>query len=90
MPGCYRCRDKLRKESSRLEAVNRKVSAMNKLLMEENERLQKQVTQLVHENAHVRQQLQNVSFSCCGVGRWHGLFTNMVLLKAYLYTFLSP
>jgi homeobox-leucine zipper protein len=34
---------------------------MNKLLMEENERLQKQVSQLVHENAHMRQQLQNVS-----------------------------
>lgn len=66
--GCYRCRDKLRKESSRLESVNRKVSAMNKLLMEENERLQKQVSQLVHENAQVRQQLQNVSLCCRVVG----------------------
>jgi len=54
-----RCRDKQRKESSRLQAVNRKLTAMNKLLMEENERLQKQVSQLVHENAHMRQQLQN-------------------------------
>ena len=66
----YRCRDKQRKESSRLQAVNRKLTAMNKLLMEENERLQKQVSQLVHENAHMRQQLQNVSFQvqcwpCC-------------------------
>ena len=65
-----RCRDKQRKESSRLQAVNRKLTAMNKLLMEENERLQKQVSQLVHENAHMRQQLQNVSFQvqcwpCC-------------------------
>lgn len=34
---------------------------MNKLLMEENERLQKQVSQLVHENAYMKQQLQNVS-----------------------------
>ncbi|KAI4990585.1 hypothetical protein ZWY2020_038948 [Hordeum vulgare] len=41
----------------------RKVSAMNKLLMEENERLQKQVSQLVHENAQVRQQLQNTSMA---------------------------
>ncbi|XP_051183882.1 homeobox-leucine zipper protein HOX10 [Lolium perenne] len=56
-----RCRDKLRKESSRLESVNRKVAAMNKLLMEENERLQKQVSQLVHENAQVRQQLKSSS-----------------------------
>ncbi|KAM0889269.1 hypothetical protein ACQ4PT_027832 [Festuca glaucescens] len=58
-----RCRDKLRKESSRLESVNRKVAAMNKLLMEENERLQKQVSQLVHENAQVRQQLKNSSMA---------------------------
>ncbi|KAJ3682329.1 hypothetical protein LUZ60_014902 [Juncus effusus] len=56
-----RCRDKQRKESSRLQAVNRKLTAMNKLLMEENERLQKQVSQLVHENAYMRQQLQNAS-----------------------------
>ncbi|KAL5213048.1 hypothetical protein ABZP36_023895 [Zizania latifolia] len=34
-----RCRDKQRKESSRLQTVNRKLTAMNKLLMEENERL---------------------------------------------------
>ncbi|VAH04400.1 unnamed protein product [Triticum turgidum subsp. durum] len=58
-----RCRDKQRKESSRLQAVNRKLSAMNKLLMEENERLQKQVSQLVHENAYMKQQLQNPSLA---------------------------
>nr|AAQ98963.1 homeodomain leucine-zipper protein Hox9 [Oryza sativa Japonica Group] len=56
-----RCRDKQRKEASRLQAVNRKLTAMNKLLMEENERLQKQVSQLVHENAYMKQQLQNPS-----------------------------
>ncbi|XP_073101390.1 homeobox-leucine zipper protein HOX9 isoform X2 [Elaeis guineensis] len=58
-----RCREKQRKESSRLQAVNRKLTAMNKLLMEENERLQKQVTQLVHENAYMRQQLRNASLA---------------------------
>ncbi|XP_039128931.1 homeobox-leucine zipper protein HOX9 [Dioscorea cayenensis subsp. rotundata] len=58
-----RCREKQRKESSRLQAVNRKLTAMNKLLMEENERLQKQVSQLVHENAYMRQQLQKVSLA---------------------------
>ncbi|GFY97076.1 homeobox-leucine zipper family protein [Actinidia rufa] len=36
-----RCREKQRKEASRLQAVNRKLTAMNKLLMEENDRLQK-------------------------------------------------
>ncbi|KAG5248235.1 homeobox-leucine zipper protein [Salix suchowensis] len=41
-----RCREKQRKESSRLQIVNRKLTAMNKLLMEENDRLQKQVSQL--------------------------------------------
>ncbi|KAB1204345.1 Homeobox-leucine zipper protein ATHB-8 [Morella rubra] len=39
-----RCREKQRKEASRLQAVNRKLTAMNKLLMEENDRLQKQAT----------------------------------------------
>ncbi|GLU02492.1 hypothetical protein SLE2022_197410 [Rubroshorea leprosula] len=58
-----RCREKQRKESSRLQTVNRKLSAMNKLLMEENDRLQKQVSQLVCENGYMRQQLQTVNAS---------------------------
>nr|AGM34022.1 class III homeodomain leucine zipper protein 32 [Larix kaempferi] len=58
-----RCREKQRKEASRLQAVNRKLSAMNKLLMEENDRLQKQVSQLVYENGYFRQQLQNASIA---------------------------
>ncbi|XAR59972.1 hypothetical protein NMG60_11033174 [Bertholletia excelsa] len=56
-----RCREKQRKEASRLQAVNRKLTAMNKLLMEENDRLQKQVSQLVCENGYMRQQLQSAS-----------------------------
>lgn len=56
-----RCREKQRKEASRLQTVNRKLSAMNKLLMEENDRLQKQVSQLVYENGYMRQQLQSPS-----------------------------
>jgi len=58
----YRCREKQRKEASRLQAVNRKLSAMNKLLMEENDRLQKQVSHLVYENGYFRQHTQNVWF----------------------------
>ncbi|XP_072985515.1 homeobox-leucine zipper protein ATHB-15-like [Typha latifolia] len=54
-----RCREKQRKEASRLQAVNRKLTAMNKLLMEENDRLQKQVSQLVFENSYFRQQTPN-------------------------------
>ncbi|CAL9053354.1 unnamed protein product [Musa banksii] len=56
-----RCREKQRKEASRLQTVNRKLTAMNKLLMEENDRLQKQVSQLVYENGYMRQQLHNTS-----------------------------
>lgn len=41
--------------------MNRKLSAMNKLLMEENDRLQKQVSQLVCENGYMRQQLHTAS-----------------------------
>lgn len=56
---CFRCREKQRKEASRLQAVNRKLTAMNKLLMEENDRLQKQVSQLVYENSFFRQHTHN-------------------------------
>ncbi|XP_042021292.1 homeobox-leucine zipper protein ATHB-15-like isoform X1 [Salvia splendens] len=54
-----RCREKQRKEASRLQGVNRKLTAMNKLLMEENDRLQKQVSHLVYENSYFRQHTPN-------------------------------
>ncbi|KAJ0701555.1 putative transcription factor & lipid binding HD-SAD family [Helianthus annuus] len=56
-----RCREKQRKEASRLQSVNRKLTAMNKLLMEENDRLQKQVSHLVYENGYFRQHTQNTT-----------------------------
>ncbi|KAJ9684606.1 hypothetical protein PVL29_016866 [Vitis rotundifolia] len=56
-----RCREKQKKEAVQLQSVNKKLNSMNKLLMEENERLQKQVSQLVYENGYMRQQLQNVT-----------------------------
>ncbi|KAI3512592.1 hypothetical protein L1887_19908 [Cichorium endivia] len=58
-----RCREKQRKEASRLQTVNRKLSAMNKLLMEENDRLQKQVSHLVYENGCFRQHTQNTTLA---------------------------
>ncbi|KAE8735236.1 Homeobox-leucine zipper protein HOX32 [Hibiscus syriacus] len=58
-----RCREKQRKEASLLQAVNRKLTAMNKLLMEENDRLQKQVSYLVYENGYFRQQTQNATLA---------------------------
>ncbi|KAG6538722.1 hypothetical protein ZIOFF_003850 [Zingiber officinale] len=66
---CIRCPEKQRKESFWLLTVNRKLSAMNKLLMEENDRLQKQVSELVYQNGHMRQQVQNAYVTtrntCC-------------------------
>ncbi|CAL1402835.1 unnamed protein product [Linum trigynum] len=56
-----RCREKQRKEASRLQTVNRKLTAINKLLMEENDRLQKQVSHLVYENGFMRSQLHSAS-----------------------------
>ncbi|KAM7255569.1 hypothetical protein ACFE04_008467 [Oxalis oulophora] len=56
-----RCREKQRKEASRFQSVNRKLTAMNKLLMEENDRLQKQVSHLVYENGYFRQRTKNTT-----------------------------
>ncbi|CAF2290485.1 unnamed protein product [Brassica napus] len=56
-----RCREKQRKEAARLQTVNRKLNAMNKLLMEENDRLQKQVSHLVYENGHMKHQIHTAS-----------------------------
>lgn len=61
----FRCRKKQRKEASCLQAMNRKLTAMNKLLMEEKHRLQKQMSQLVYENGYFRQQTQPVGLIPC-------------------------
>ncbi|EFJ29546.1 hypothetical protein SELMODRAFT_146209 [Selaginella moellendorffii] len=53
-----RCREKQRKETSRLQSVNASLTAMNKIIMEENERLTKHSSQLALENQYLRQQLQ--------------------------------
>lgn len=50
-----RCREKQRKEATRLLSVNAKLTALNKLLMEENERLTKHTSQLAIENQYLRQ-----------------------------------
>lgn len=54
-----RCRETQRKEASRLKSVNRKLNAMNRLLVEENGRLQTQVSRLVYDNGNFRQHLHN-------------------------------
>ncbi|GFZ14768.1 homeobox-leucine zipper family protein [Actinidia rufa] len=54
-----RCREKQKKVANNLQSVNKKLTAANKLLMEENDRLQKQVSRLVSENEYIRQQVEN-------------------------------
>jgi homeobox-leucine zipper protein len=55
-----RCREKQRKEATRLVSVNAKLTALNKLLMEENERLAKHTSQLTVDNHFLRKQLQQL------------------------------
>ena len=79
-----RCREKQRKESSKLQTVNRKLTAMNKLLMEENDRLQKQVSQLVCENGYMRQHLHTVNVSSFSLSLFDLLqYTLMNCIKMY-------
>ncbi|XP_057476045.1 homeobox-leucine zipper protein REVOLUTA-like isoform X2 [Actinidia eriantha] len=56
-----RCREKQKKEANNIQSVNKKLTAANKLLMEENDRLQKQVSHLVSENEYIRQQVENIA-----------------------------
>ncbi|WJX74247.1 hypothetical protein P8452_57921 [Trifolium repens] len=53
--------EKQRKEASELQALNRILAAMNKLLTEENNRMQKEVSQLVNENEFMRQQVNTIT-----------------------------
>ncbi|XP_057979607.1 homeobox-leucine zipper protein REVOLUTA-like [Malania oleifera] len=55
----HRCREKQKNETTQLQTVNKRLTANNKLLMEENDRLQSQVSQLVYENVCMRQQLHH-------------------------------
>ncbi|CAK9881369.1 unnamed protein product [Sphagnum jensenii] len=61
-----RCREKQQQESSRLLIVNAKLAALNKLLMEENERLSKHSLQLTLENHVLRQELQQMPAASLG------------------------
>ena len=58
---------------------------MNKLLMEENERLQKQVSQLVYENGYMKQQLQNVWPIHCKL--FHVTLFLVILFPSALFLF---
>ncbi|KAL6980360.1 Homeobox-leucine zipper protein hox32 [Sarracenia purpurea var. burkii] len=62
-----RRREKQKKEAINLQSVNKKLTTANKLLKEENECLQKEVSQLVYENECIRQQLKNVCTHLKGI-----------------------
>jgi homeobox-leucine zipper protein len=54
----YRCREKQRKEATRLLALNEKLKAMNKVLVKQNDNLSKQAFQFVSQNNFLRRQLK--------------------------------
>ncbi|KAL7228683.1 hypothetical protein ACSBR2_007397 [Camellia fascicularis] len=56
-----RRREKQKREAINFQLLNRKLTAVNKLLTEDIDRLQKQVSHLVCENGYIRQQLKNKS-----------------------------
>jgi homeobox-leucine zipper protein len=68
--------EKQGKEASELQALNRILAAMNKLLTEENDRLQKEVSQLVNENGFMRQQVNIVSLSLFIFIHYYSFFVN--------------
>lgn len=53
-----RCREKQRKEATRLLALNEKLKAMNKVLVKQNDNLSKQAFQFVSQNNFLRRQLK--------------------------------
>lgn len=61
---------------------------MNKLLMEENDRLQKQVSHLVYENGYMRTQLQSVSSIILHLSHWKQLYIVVISYNFYLLKFV--
>lgn len=56
-----RCLEKQKKDALEFQSVNDKMAATKKLLLVENDFLQKELLQLVRENEYIRKLLQNVS-----------------------------
>ncbi|KAL9165396.1 hypothetical protein ABFS82_06G168400 [Erythranthe guttata] len=56
-----RCREKQRKENCDLASENRRLTAANKMLRQENDGLQKKLAQLICENEHLRNQVLNLT-----------------------------
>ncbi|XP_057784620.1 homeobox-leucine zipper protein REVOLUTA-like isoform X2 [Salvia miltiorrhiza] len=52
-----RCREKQKKESGDVASENRRLNEANKMLKEENDGLQKKLTQLISENGQLRNQV---------------------------------
>jgi hypothetical protein len=76
--------EKQGKEASELQALNRILAAMNKLLTEENDRLQKEVSQLVNENGFMRQQVNIVSLSLFIFIHYYSFFCELIIVMVWL------
>lgn len=78
-----RCREKQqkKKEPTRsLVSMNAKLTALNKLLVEENERLARHTSQLTLDNRMLRQQLHDLPPAAPGPDTQHSLLLNQVTL----------
>jgi hypothetical protein len=76
--------EKQRKEAFELQTLNVILAAMNKLLTEENDRLQKEVSQLVNENEFMRQQVNTVSLSLFIFIHYYSLFCELIIVMVWL------
>jgi homeobox-leucine zipper protein len=72
--------EKQRKEAFELQTLNVILAAMNKLLTEENDRLQKEVSQLVNENEFMRQQVNTVSLSLFIFIHYYIFFCELIIV----------
>jgi homeobox-leucine zipper protein len=72
--------EKQRKEAFELQTLNVILAAMNKLLTEENDRLQKEVSQLVNENEFMRQQVNTVSLSLFSFIHYYIFFCELIIV----------
>ncbi|WJX69443.1 hypothetical protein P8452_53686 [Trifolium repens] len=73
--------EKQRKEAFELQTLNVILAAMNKLLTEENDRLQKEVSQLVNENEFMRQQVNTITTDASVDGSDIAGFVNKLLTE---------
>lgn len=58
----FRCREKQKKESGDVASENMRLTEANKMLKEENDGLQRKLTELISENDDLRNQVLHVCY----------------------------